>query len=122
MGIYQAYVPLTIGLMVLQLILLGLEGSMDGKKLVIRGLWDCLALVLGLGLYFVGMKLTNAFFGIGLVEYQGISTMGNLSVSQLPRDTTLRRNMVRYIENGGGFGFGFGVILYDGEQKKIINR
>lgn len=85
MGIYQAYAPLTIGLMVLQLILLGLEGSMDGKKLVIRGLWDCLALVLGLGLYFAGMKLTNAFFGIGLVEYQGISTMGNLTVSQLPR-------------------------------------
>ena len=43
-------------------------------------------------------------------------------VSQLPRDTSLRRSMVRYIENGGGFGFGFGVILYDGEQKKIINR
>lgn len=85
MGIYQAYAPLTIGLMVLQLILLGLEGNMDGKKLVIRGLWDCLALVLGLGLYFAGMKLTNAFFGIGLVEYQGISTMGNISVSQLPR-------------------------------------
>jgi hypothetical protein len=54
MGIYQAYVPLTIGLMVLQLILLGLEGAMDAKKLVIRGLWDCLALVLGLGLYFAG--------------------------------------------------------------------
>jgi hypothetical protein len=85
MGIYQAYAPLTIGLMVLQLILLGLEGSMDAKKLVIRGLWDCLALVLGLGLYFAGMKLTMAAFGMGLVEYQGISTMGSISVSQLPQ-------------------------------------
>ena len=85
MGIYQAYVPLTIGLMVLQLILLGLEGTLDAKKLVIRGLWDCLALVLGLGLYFAGMKLTTAFFGMGLVEYQGISTMGSISASQLPK-------------------------------------
>ena len=84
MGIYQAYAPLTIGLMVLQLILLGLEGKMDARKLVIRGLWDCLALVLGLGLYFAGMKLNMAFFGNELVEYQGVSTMGNISVSQLP--------------------------------------
>jgi peroxiredoxin family protein len=96
MGIYQAYAPLTIGLMVLQLILLGLEGSMDAKKLVIRGLWDCLALVLGLGLYFAGMKLTMAFFGMGLVVYQGISTMGNITVSQLPQ---LPATMLFY--NGG---------------------
>ena len=43
-------------------------------------------------------------------------------VSRLPRDTTLQRNMVRYIENGGGLGFGYGVLLYDGEKRKIINR
>lgn len=85
MGIYQAYVPLTIGLMVLQLILLGLEGRTDAVRLVIRGLGDCLALVLGLALYFVGMKVTTAIWSLDLVDYQGISTMGSISVSQLPQ-------------------------------------
>ena len=85
MGIYQAYVPLTIALFVLQLILMGLKTEADEKVLVLRGLTDCLALILGLGLYFIGMKLTNAVFGIGLVDYQGISTMGSISVSQIPQ-------------------------------------
>ena len=40
----------------------------------------------------------------------------------LPENNSLRRNMVRYIKNGGGFGYGLGVLLYDGEQQKIINR
>ena len=40
----------------------------------------------------------------------------------LPCDTTLRRNFLRYIENGGGFGRGYGVLLYDGERKCIYNR
>lgn len=84
MGIYQAYVPLTIALFVLQLILMGLRKEADAKQLVIRGLWDCLALVLGLALYFVGMKLTVALFGATLTDYQGVSTMGSISLSQLP--------------------------------------
>lgn len=84
MGIYQAYVPLTIALFVLQLICEGLRGEADGKQLVVHGLWDCLALVLGLGLYFVGMKVSVAVYGLSLVDYQGVSTMGNLSAAQLP--------------------------------------
>lgn len=84
MGIYQAYVPLTIALFVLQLIREGLMGEADGKKLVIHGLWDCLALILGLGLYFAGMKISVALCSVDLVDYQGVSTMGSISLSQLP--------------------------------------
>lgn len=40
--------------------------------------------------------------------------------SGLPRDTTLQRKFIEYIENGGKFGLGRGVILYDGER--IINN
>ena len=43
-------------------------------------------------------------------------------ISRLPRSTSLCRNMIRYMENGGSYGFGYGILLYDGEQKKIINR
>jgi len=85
MGIYQAYVPLTIGLFVLQLILQGLKGEADAKGLVKQGLTDCLVLILGLGLYFVGMKLSVAAYGIVLEQYQGISSMGSSSLSQLPQ-------------------------------------
>lgn len=85
MGLYQAYVPLTISLMVLQLILMGLRGEADAKQLVLRGLYDCLVLSLGLILYFIGLKATVAIFDIALSDYRGINTMGSLSLSQLPR-------------------------------------
>ena len=85
MGIYQAYVPLTIALFVLQLICESLRGEADARKIVLHGLSDCLALVLGLGLYFVGMMICNGVFGVDLVDYQGVSTMGSISVSQLPK-------------------------------------
>ena len=85
MGIYQAYVPMTIALFVLQLICEGIRGEADAKKLVLQGLYDCLILILGLGLYFAGMKVCNGIFRVELVDYQGVSTMGNITVSQLPR-------------------------------------
>ena len=41
--------------------------------------------------------------------------------SGLPAETTLQRNFIQYMENGGDFGGGFGVLLYDGESNSIIN-
>jgi len=40
----------------------------------------------------------------------------------LPQDNSLRRSMVRYIKDGGEFGYGYGILLYDGEKRKIVNR
>lgn len=45
----------------------------------------------------------------------------NGSTAGFPRDNTLRRNFIDYIEAGNTFGYGYGVILYDGEKDKIIN-
>lgn len=84
MGIYQAYVPLTIGLFVLLLIRQALEEGDDIKKLILRGLYDCGALILGLALYFVGQTACQNFFGVALTEYQGVSSMGNLTLDRLP--------------------------------------
>ena len=39
----------------------------------------------------------------------------------LPADNTLRRNFIKYINDGGDFGTGYGVALYDGKKRKIIN-
>ena len=44
------------------------------------------------------------------------------STKDLPSDNTLRRNFIKYIEDGGDFGYGYGIILYDGEKRKIVNQ
>lgn len=85
MGIYQAYVPMTIALFVLLLIRQGLMGQADGKQLILRGLYVCGILITGLLVYFAGMKVSLMIWDMSLTEYQGIDTMGNLSMSQLPR-------------------------------------
>ncbi len=38
----------------------------------------------------------------------------------LPDDNSLRRNMIKYIDNYGVFGIGDGILLFDGE--KIVNK
>lgn len=43
------------------------------------------------------------------------------TTERLPADNTLRRNFIQYMNDGGDFGEGYGIILYDGKQKKIIN-
>ena len=43
-------------------------------------------------------------------------------LDKLPQDTSLQRNFVSYIKSGGTFGSGFGILLYDGVQRKIINK
>lgn len=85
MGLYQAYVPLTIGLFVLVLIRQALEGKTDALTLIRRGLCCCAALALGLVLYFAGQKLCELYFGIQLTDYQGVSSMGNLQLADIPR-------------------------------------
>ncbi len=82
MGIYQAYIPMTIGLFVLQLICEGLRGEANAKQLIFRGLYDCLALLLGLVLYFVCVSVSTAVFG---VAFDGASNLGFQSLSDLPR-------------------------------------
>ena len=38
----------------------------------------------------------------------------------LPTDTALRKNFVKYIDAGGNFGYGYGILLYDGVKKDIL--
>ena len=40
----------------------------------------------------------------------------------LPADTSLRRAFIRYMEESNSFGAGYGIIVYDGEKKEIVNR
>ena len=84
MGIYQAYVPLTITIFVLLLIQQALGGQGDVKRIVCRGFYFCGALILGVALYFVFLKASLIVYGEALSDYQGVDNMGKLSLGALP--------------------------------------
>lgn len=84
MGIYQAYIPMTIAMFVLRLIAQCLDGETTIRDLIKRGLYDCLALGLGMILYLVCEKAVIAVMDVKLTDYQGISSMGQMRLADLP--------------------------------------
>lgn len=84
LGIYQAYIPLTISIYVLLLIRKVLMEDIKIGSLVLRGIYYCTSLVLGLAVYLVIMKFFLNWFDAELLPYQGINDMGNISLAQLP--------------------------------------
>lgn len=84
LGIYQAYVPITISLFVLTLLQQSLFASSNLWKLIRRGLLDCTALLFGLFLYYVFLNLTLELYGAELSNYQGVNQMGKLMPDALP--------------------------------------
>ncbi len=94
LGIYQAYVPITITMMVLLLIQQTLQGKSSFWKIVRRGLYFCGALLLGLALYFGLLKLCLTMYNTQLSDYQGVNNMGAISLGVLPG--LLRRTFVDF--------------------------
>lgn len=84
MGIYQAYVPFTIGLFVLLLIRKTLQDEAEFGALVKRGVFYCLVLGLGVVMYFLCLKVCLALYGTELSDYNGVNNMGKLSLAELP--------------------------------------
>ena len=39
-----------------------------------------------------------------------------------PQKTGLQKNLASYLKSGGDFGKGYGILLYDGKKKEIINK
>lgn len=90
MGIYQAYVPVSIGLFILLLVRDSLQEDAQLSSLVRKGFFYCGCLALGVALYFVGLKLCLAAnLQVTLDTYQSVNTMGQLSLSQIP--TVIRK-------------------------------
>lgn len=85
MGIYQAYVSITIGLFVMLLIQETLKGKSNLVIMIRRGILDCVVLILGLLLYFLCLKCVLACYGETLTDYQGVNAMGQIELYQLPR-------------------------------------
>lgn len=99
LGIYQAYLPLTIGIIVLSLLRRCLMGE-DPKTLIGEGLKACGAIFLGLLTYFVILNVLLRLTGIELRTYQGISGMGALSLRRMPQ--LIGRAFARFMTFAGG--------------------
>lgn len=83
LGIYQAYFPLTTAILVLYLIQQTLLSKDTWKVIICKGFYYLSSLAVGLVLYFVILKLCLKFYGEELLNYQGISTMGQMSFVDL---------------------------------------
>ena len=84
-GIYQAYLPLTISLFVLVLIKHVLEKKcINFKEFFSKGIYYCCNIILGMLLYFGALKFCLKFYNVSLSNYQGVSEMGNLKLSEIP--------------------------------------
>lgn len=85
LGIYQAYVPLTISIFVLLLIKQALENNTDALGLIRKGFYYCSILILGLLIYYLCLKVLLAVYGTELSTYDGINNMGKLAIADIPK-------------------------------------
>lgn len=96
MGVYQSYFGVAAVLMVGILILETLDGAAPVQKLVLKGVRFVATLGAGMAVYMVMVKITTR--SVELVDYMGISSMGRLSLSDLPRQI-----VKAYLEYGNIF-------------------
>lgn len=47
---------------------------------------------------------------------------GMADPDSLPQETALQRNLAAYLKSGGTFGSAYGILLYDGAKKEILNK
>lgn len=83
MGIYQAYFPITVTMLIVVLIRATLR-QFSAEVVIKKGLYYLFCLVLGLAMYFIMQKLSLICFGVDLLNYQGISKMGAVNIRELP--------------------------------------
>ena len=77
-GIYQAYITVTIMLLILSLILDVIYKNIDTKNLLIKCLKFLLTGVLGMALYYLVMTILLKITGTTLLEYQGFDNATSL--------------------------------------------
>ncbi len=77
-GIYQAYITVTIMLLLLSLILELIYKNTDVKKVIFKSLKFLLTGVLGMALYYLVMTVLLKLTGTTLLEYQGFDNAASL--------------------------------------------
>ena len=108
MGIYQSYFPVAAVLMVGALLFDCLEGRAFFGRTLLRGVKMVATLALGIVVYMAVARLATMASG-GLSDYMGISSMGSLSLSELPE--LVRQSLESYetyfLQNELGWNFSF---------------
>ncbi len=84
LGIYQAYVTITISLMVIELLRNNLTKNSEAKDMIKQGATYVGTLILGLVTYYILLKICLMAFHAQLSTYKGIDKMGVIEIAQLP--------------------------------------
>lgn len=108
LGIYQSYFPVAAVLMVGTLLFDCLEGERTMLNILLRGVKMVVTLGLGIVVYMAAARLATANAG-GLSDYMGISSMGSISMSELPELIRKCYDTYReyFLENSVGWYFNF---------------
>lgn len=85
LGIYQAFLPMTVSLFVLILLRQTLEGEEKVSRLFLRGVCYCCCIVAALVLYLLIVKVTTLPYANSLDTYQGMDQMGKMNLQDLPK-------------------------------------
>ena len=84
MGIYQAYFPLTVSLILLLLIQYALQKGTRFIAVIKRGFFYLGTLIAGLVLYFLVLNAMLKAEQVELLDYQGISSINSISLLGMP--------------------------------------
>ena len=84
LGIYQAYVPITISLMVILSLRNNLSEKSESLNIIKQGIKYVVTLILGIIVYYIFLKICLMAYNTQLNSYQGIDKMGAIKLSQLP--------------------------------------
>lgn len=83
MGIYQSYFPVAAALMVGALLFETLDGERSFRELILKGIRLATVLAAAMVIYMIIVRFTSR--DMELVDYMGISSMGKLSLRDLPQ-------------------------------------
>lgn len=82
-GIYQAYYPVAVCLVMINMAVLAYYDEWNAKDIIKRGLFYVSFLLLGLVLYLLINQLAVRFSGVHLSEYQNIGQMSSITISDI---------------------------------------
>ena len=107
-GIYQAYITVTIMLLLLRLILDLLYKNTDIKKLLIKCISFLLTGIFGMALYYLVMTVLLKFTGTTLLDYQGLNNATSLKgIDILGALYTIKESFINYF-----FDFSKGINIF----------
>lgn len=84
LGIYQAYFPFAIAILIIIHMLMLLSDEIRCVDIVKSGLKSIVILIASIALYFVKVKYDQIYGGLKLTSYKGIDQMGKISLEELP--------------------------------------